>query len=65
MDRFCKDCKHFRISSSKLPIFARCGKFGQKKPLYMVTGELDYPYCEYARNDEELCGMKGDSWEER
>lgn len=50
----CKDCVHLKPRLIKE--YDRCGKF---KTHHFMTGDSDYEYADYARDDKNKCGEEG------
>jgi Pyruvate/2-oxoacid:ferredoxin oxidoreductase delta subunit len=59
----CKNCIYYKpsIHSNEFTSsLSKCEKFGSKD---IVTGEITYDYANSCRNDELLCGKKGNYFE--
>jgi len=62
----CNNCKHFLPSSFKGEYiigryYSKCSKFMKE---HSITGELEYINTIEARNNEELCGIKGKNFKQ-
>ena len=66
--RFCINCKYYKKNElGSGDEFGRCMLFKKETPNYnyYVSGqkeEIEYKYCVIARQNEDLCGIKGNKY---
>ena len=56
IERFCKDCKHFK------PYVAKCKMFAKKD---LVHGKIEESSAMTARSDQKMCGYEGKYFESK
>lgn len=68
--KFCVNCRFYVKSPLCSNAFAKCSAFPEKSDNqlnYLISGKrkIDYKYCYYARENEDLCGLNGKSYMEK
>ena len=71
LDPICVNCKFFKSDYFRSK-YGKCTRFpnGDSNVYYLVTGKksaenVDYFYCNTARQYEEMCGLEGKKFEKR